>query len=111
MRIILIGQAAFGAQVLERLAQAGEKVVGTFAPIGKRGDPVKEEADKLGIPIYQVTNMKDREVYSNYSKLKPDLGIMAFVADIVPVSIINSPKLGTIQYHPSLLPKHRGGRS
>jgi len=109
MRIILIGQAAFGAQVLERLAQRGDKVVGAFAPVGRRGDPLKEVAGKLNIPIYQITSMKDPEVFHHYSRLNPDLGIMAFVTDIVPVSILGVPKLGTIQYHPSLLPKHRGG--
>ncbi len=109
MRIILIGQAAFGAQVLERLVKAGEEVVGAFSPPGRRGDPVKEVADKLGVPIHQVAAMKNPEVHAQYSQLGPDLGVMAFVTDIVPLRIINCPRLGTIQYHPSLLPKHRGG--
>lgn len=109
MRIILIGQAAFGAQVLEQLAQRGDNIVGAFAPVGKLGDPLKEVADKFNIPIYQVKTMKDPEVYQHYSRLKPDLGVMAFVTDIVPEKILEYPRLGTIQYHPSLLPKHRGG--
>jgi len=53
--------------------------------------------------------MRAPEVYAEYIKLKPDLNVMAFVTDIIPESILNYPRLGTIQYHPSLLPKHRGG--
>lgn len=109
MRIIVIGQAPFGAQVIERLVKNGEEVVGAFTPMGKRGEVVKVAADKLGIPVYQVESMKSPQVYSDYSRLNPDLGVMAFVTDIVPLKIINCSELGTIQYHPSLLPRHRGG--
>jgi len=55
--------------------------------------------------------MRDLEVYARYKKLAPDLGVMAFVTDIVPATIINCPRLGTIQYHPTLLPRHRGASS
>ncbi|MBM4430459.1 MAG: methionyl-tRNA formyltransferase, partial [Chloroflexi bacterium] len=41
--------------------------------------------------------------------LAPELNVLAFVTEILPLQILNYPKLGTIQYHPSLLPKHRGG--
>jgi methionyl-tRNA formyltransferase len=52
--------------------------------------------------------MRDPGVYDKFVELAPDLGVMAFVTDIVPESILNRPRMGTIQYHPSLLPKHRG---
>lgn len=111
MRITLIGQAAFGERVLQRLAEQGEKVVGVFAPpdAPARQEPVAEAAKKLGIPLFQPRRMRDPEVYGAFVKLAPDLGLMAFVTDIVPENILTLPKLGTIQYHPSLLPKHRGG--
>jgi len=53
--------------------------------------------------------MRVPEVYEEYTRLKPDLNVMAFVTSILPDSILNYPSMGTIQYHPSLLPKHRGG--
>jgi len=109
MRIVLIGQAAFGVEVLERFARRGEEIVGVFCPLGKAGDLVREAAVKLGIPAHQTPTMKSSQVYSAYSRLNPDLGVMAFVTDIVPGRILKHPKSGTIQYHPSLLPKHRGG--
>ena len=111
MRIIIIGQAAFGKEVLQALSKKGEEVVGayTLPDIPGRTNPLKELAVQLGIPTFQPKEMQAPEVYAEYTNLKPDLNVMAFVTDIIPESILNYPKLGTIQYHPSLLPKHRGG--
>ena len=111
MRIIIIGQAAFGKEVLQALSKKGEEVVGayTLPDIPGRTNPLKELAVQLGIPTFQAKEMQAPEVYAEYTKLNPDLNVMAFVTDIIPESILTYPKLGTIQYHPSLLPKHRGG--
>jgi len=111
MRIIIIGQAAFGEKVLQALSKKGEEVVGVYTTpdIPGRTNPLKELAVQLGIPTFQPKEMRAPEVYAEYIRLNPDLNIMAFVTDIIPESILNHPKLGTIQYHPSLLPKHRGG--
>jgi methionyl-tRNA formyltransferase len=111
MRIVLIGRAAFGAMVLQALVDRGEEVVGIYAPpdVPGRGEPLKVLAKKLELPLFQPKRMRDPGVYEEFAQLAPDLGVMAFVTDIVPERILKSPKLGTIQYHPSLLPKHRGG--
>jgi len=52
--------------------------------------------------------MRDPQVFEDYKTFQVDLNVMAFVTDIVPLPILNHPRLGTIQYHPSLLPRHRG---
>ncbi|MFH1639697.1 MAG: methionyl-tRNA formyltransferase [Chloroflexota bacterium] len=111
MRIVLIGQAAFAEKVLEELQKSGEEVVGvyTIPDAPGRANSLKEMAVKMGIPVFQPPRLRAPEVYPEYLKLNPDLNVMAFVTDIVPESILNAPKMGTIQYHPSLLPKHRGG--
>jgi len=111
MRIVLIGQAAFGEKVLEALAKRGEEVVGIYTSLDVPGkaNPFKELALQLKIPVFQPEKIRAPEVYDEYIKLKPELNVMAFVTDIVPESILNHHRLGTIQYHPSLLPKHRGG--
>jgi methionyl-tRNA formyltransferase len=114
MRIVLIGQAAFGQKVLEALLNKGEQVAAVYAPPDKPGskiDPLKESAQQHGIPVFQPLRMRDPGVYEKFVELAPDLGVMAFVTDIVPESILNIPRLGTIQYHPSLLPRHRGRSS
>ena len=111
MRIVCIGQAAFGEKVLQKLTERGEEVVAVYTPqdiVGKR-NPLKELAIQINIPVFQPRSMLVPEIYKEYTRLKPDLNVMAFVTSILPDSILNYPKMGTIQYHPSLLPKHRGG--
>ena len=111
MRIVIIGQAAFGEKVTQTLLKKGEEIVGIYTPpdIPGRTNPLKELAVQLGRPIFQPKEMRVPGVYAEYTRLKPDLNVMAYVTDIIPESILTYPKLGTIQYHPSLLPKHRGG--
>jgi methionyl-tRNA formyltransferase len=111
MRIVCIGQAAFGEKVLQKLTEKGEEVVAVYTPqdIAGKGNPLKELAIQIGIPVFQPRSMRVSEIYEEYTRLKPDLNVMAFVTSILPDSILNYPKMGTIQYHPSLLPKHRGG--
>jgi len=113
MKIVLIGRAAFGERVFQRLIQSGEEIVGVFTPpdISGRADSLKEQVQKSGIPLFQPPRMRAPEVYPEYIKLNPDLNVMAFVTDIIPEKILKFPKLGTIQYHPSLLPRHRGASS
>jgi len=111
MRIVLIGQAAFGEKALQALTEKRKEIVGVYTSpdIPGKANPLKELAIKLGIPTFQPERMRAPDVYAEYIKLNPDLNIMAFVTDILTESILSYPKLGTIQYHPSLLPKHRGG--
>jgi methionyl-tRNA formyltransferase len=108
MRIIIVGQGPFGEKVLEALIQKGEDVVGTFSPPDKRGESIKALAEKSGVPFFCPGLMKDAQVYDDYVKLKPELAILAFVTDIIPEKLLTVPSLGTICYHPSLLPRHRG---
>jgi methionyl-tRNA formyltransferase len=113
MKIVLIGQAAFGERVFRTLVQGGEEIVGVYLPPDIPGKPntFKELVRQAGIPCFQPQRTRDPNVYPEYIKLKPELNVMAFVTDIIPEKILNYPRLGTIQYHPSLLPKHRGGSS
>ncbi len=108
MRIILCGQGPFGEKSLDTLIRQGEDVVGVFCPKDKRGDVVKDLAEKSDIALFQPDHMKDAEVRLTFLDLRPDLVILAFVTDIIPNSLIEIPSIGTICYHPSLLPKHRG---
>jgi methionyl-tRNA formyltransferase len=114
MRIVLIGQSDFGKAVLEALVKSGETVVAAFCPPEKPGepaDPVREASTAAGIPCLQFKRMRSPEAIQAFRSLESDLAVMAFVTDIVPMEVINAPRLGTVQYHPSLLPKHRGPSS
>ncbi len=109
MRIVLIGQQAFAVAVLKKLIDSGENVIAVYTPPDKSGEAVKEAASGFGISVLRPARMRDPHVMADYTKLGADLAVMAFVTDIVPMAVLRSPKLGTIEYHPSLLPKHRGG--
>ena len=108
MRIIVIGQGPFGEKVLDALIQKGEEVVGVFCPPDKRGEAMGELAERSGIFLLRPNQMKDPQVYDGYVRLRPDLSLLAFVTDIIPERLLSIPSLGTICYHPSLLPRHRG---
>ena len=108
MKIIVCGQGPFGEKVLEALIQKGEDIVGVFCPKDKRGNAIKALAETSGISLFQPDHMKDAGVHQTFLELRPDLVILAFVTDIIPDSLIEIPSIGTICYHPSLLPKHRG---
>lgn len=114
MRIALIGQSDFGKDVLDALIKDQKDIVGVFCPPDEKErdfDPIKKSAQSNEIDVYQFARLRDPEAIQTFSSLKVDLCVMAFVTDIVPMEIINSPNLGTIQYHPSLLPLHRGPSS
>ncbi len=113
MRLIVHGQQAFGQAVFERLIQQNENVVAVYcAPDkGDRPDPLKQSAIDAGISVYQPTSYKQPEVAETMGKLNADLCLMAYVTLFVPSAVLNTPKLGSIQFHPSLLPDHKGPSS
>jgi methionyl-tRNA formyltransferase len=108
MRIVIVGQGPFGEKVLEALIQRGEDVIGVFCPPDKRGEAMKELAEGSGIPLFRPNQMRDPQVYDDFVKLRPSLSTLAFVTDIIPERLLRVPSQGTICYHPSLLPRHRG---
>jgi methionyl-tRNA formyltransferase len=117
MRIVVHGQQAFGKAVLEALLGRKEKIVGVYcAPdkpnLGKGGiDPMKEYAQSQGLTVTQPKSWKDPATWEQLKSLNADLCVMAYVTLFVPSQALNTPRLGTIQYHPSLLPMHRGPSS
>jgi len=114
MRIVVHGQDAFGKAVLEKLIERGENVVAVFcAPdkAGKAEDPLKVFAREKKLPVHQPASWKTPEALELMRSYNPDLCVMAYVLLFVPQPVLDAPKLGTIQYHPSLLPLHRGPSS
>jgi methionyl-tRNA formyltransferase len=110
MRIALIGQAAFAEKVLQELHSRGEEIVHVYAPpdAGGRPDPLKTKALELALPLSQPASFKGQAVCDQFKSLDADLAILAFVTLIVPERILYAPKLKSICFHPSLLPRHRG---
>ncbi len=114
MRIVVHGQEAFGKAVLEKLLERGENVIAVFCAPDKEGrprDPLAVFAEEKGLPVHQPKSWKTPEALELMRSFEPDLCVMAYVTLFVPQPVIDAPKLGTIQYHPSLLPLHRGPSS
>jgi len=114
MRIVVHGQQAFGKSVLEALLARNENVIAVYcAPekAGQRPDPLHEAALAHNLPVYQPKSYRQQEVQRAFAALNADLCVMAYVTLYVPEEVLNAPTYGTIQYHPSLLPKHRGPSS
>jgi methionyl-tRNA formyltransferase len=112
MRIVLIGQAAFAQQVLDGLLERGHDVAAVYCPpdaAGGRPDPLKSRALEVGIPVRQHRSLKGDAVRREFAELGADLGVLAYVTQIVPPAVFDAPRLGSICFHPSLLPRYRGG--
>jgi methionyl-tRNA formyltransferase len=114
MKIAIIGQQDFGKSVLEAFLARGDEVAGVFCAPEKEGakvDPLRAAAQEKGLKIFQFPSLRNKEALDAMRALNADIGIMAFVLQFAPQEFVNIPKKGTIQYHPSLLPKYRGPSS
>ena len=110
-----MGQQAFGKEALAKILDAGtDEVVAVYCAPDKEGkplDPLKAFALEKGVPVYQPANFKDEEVLAQIRAHDADLMVMAYVIIFVPEAARDIPKHGSICFHPSLLPLHRGPSS
>jgi len=112
MRLIVMGQQAFGKSALEAILEKGEdEVVAVYCAPDKEGkpiDPVKEFALEKGLPVYQPANFKDADALDEMRALKADLCVMAYVIIFVPEEARDIPTHGSICFHPSLFCQNIG---
>ena len=114
MRLAIVGQQAFGKSVLEAFLARGTTVAGVFCAPEMRGDkpdPLAVAAEERGVPVFRLPSLKDEHASRLLKSLNADLGVMAYVLKFAPQTFVAIPKHGTIQYHPSLLPRYRGPSS
>ncbi len=114
MRIVIHGQQAFGRAVLERLIEREEDIVAVCTAPDKEGrplDPLKELALEHDLSVHQPESWKTPEALTLMQSFDADICIMAYVLLLVPQPVLDAPRLGSFQYHPSLLPMHRGPSS
>jgi methionyl-tRNA formyltransferase len=111
VRILLVGQAAFAEQVLLGLGAAGHSVAGVVCPPDRGGkvDPVKAAALGRNVPVHQFASLKSAEAGAVFAGAAADLAVLAYVTQIVPEPLLRLPRLTAICFHPSLLPRYRGG--
>ena len=116
-KIIFMGTPAFSAPILRMLVEEGYEVVSVVTqpdrPVGRKkvmtATPVKEEAMRLGLPVYQPEKLKNPEELQHVLELEADLIVTAAFGQILPSELLEAPKLGAINVHASLLPAYRGG--
>jgi methionyl-tRNA formyltransferase len=116
MKIVYMGTPDFAVPPLTALLEAGYQVAGVVTQPDKpkgRGKtmmptPVKEEAMKYGLPIYQPKKVRDLEFMEILKEIAPDLIVVAAFGQIIPKAILELPEFGCINIHASLLPKYRG---
>jgi methionyl-tRNA formyltransferase len=115
LRIAIFGQALFGREVSERLADAGHEVVAVYAPPeSSRPDPLAELADQRGWQLFRYERFQRKgsaipKIVDEYRSLGAELNVMPFTTAILPEPIANHPIHGSLCFHPSILPEYRGG--
>ena len=115
MRIVFMGTPEFAVPSLNALCENGYEVVGVFTqpdrPKGRGNkviaSPVKQVAVEKGIPVFQPQRIR-KDGVEDLKSLSPDLCVTAAFGQILSQEILDIPRLGTINVHASLLPKHRG---
>jgi len=114
MRIVIVGQQAFGKAVMEAFLNRGDEVAGVFAAPekpGARPDPLVAAAEERKLKVFRFPKYSEPEAQEALKALNADLGVMAYVLLFAPPAFCAIPKHGMIQFHPSLLPLHRGPAS
>jgi len=115
LRIIFLGTPQFAVASLEKLIEAGAKIVAVVTapdkPAGRgmhlQPSAVKTCALKYEIPVLQPTNLKDDSFLNNLKSFNADLQVV-IAFRMLPEKVWNMPPLGTINLHASLLPNYRG---
>ncbi len=112
MRVAIIGQQDFGKATMEAFLKRGDEVAAVFcAPEKGRPDPLRVAAQAHGLTVHQFPKLTDPEALEAMKAANVQIGVMAFVTQFVPQALCDIPPFGTIQFHPSLLPLHRGASS
>ena len=114
MRIAIVGQKDFGKAAMEAFVERGHVVAGVFCAPEKPGeapDTLRLAAEHLKIPVHALPSLRVEEARQALQALDVDIAVLAFVLQFVPQDFATIPRHGTIQFHPSLLPRYRGPSS
>lgn len=118
LRVALIGQSLFAAEVFKLLQKDGHEVVGVFTILdqGNREDPLATIASQNGKPVYKYKTWRQKgkiipEILEQYKSVNADINVLPFCSQFIPMEVITYPKYESICYHPSILPRHRGASS
>ncbi|VVC93053.1 unnamed protein product [Leptidea sinapis] len=118
LRVAIIGQSTFAAEVFKLLRRDGHQVVGVFTVLdkGNREDPLATIASQNAVPVfkYKTWRVKGKvipEILEEYKSVNAELNVLPFCTQFIPMEVILYPQFQSICYHPSILPRHRGASS
>jgi len=115
MRIAIFGQAQFGKDVVARLADAGHEIVAAYVPPDRgRPDPLAADAESRGIPLRRPARFRRAgaaipELVEEYRRFRAELNVLPYTTVIIPPEILDAAPKASLCFHPSLLPRFRGG--
>src|SRR3954454_10291790 len=114
MRVVIVGQQAFGKAVLEAFVGRGDTRAGGCAapqtPASPPG-PLVAASEERKFPVYRIPKSSAPEALEALKSCNADIGVMAYVLLFAPPEFCAIPKHGMIQFHPSVLPLSRGPAS
>ncbi|XP_076684672.1 cytosolic 10-formyltetrahydrofolate dehydrogenase [Andrena cerasifolii] len=115
LKVAIIGQSPFAAEVYKLLRQNGHQITGVFTipDKGNREDPLALTAKADNTPVFKIKSWRSKgvtlpEILELYKGIEVDLNVLPFCSQFIPMEVINHPRHRSICYHPSLLPRHRG---
>lgn len=115
LKVAIIGQSNFAAEVYKLLKLNGHQITGVFTipDKGNREDPLAITAKIDNTPVFKIKSWRSKgvtlpEVLQLYKGIEVDLNVLPFCSQFIPMEVINHPRHRSICYHPSLLPRHRG---
>ncbi|KAL4711899.1 hypothetical protein ACJJTC_006068 [Scirpophaga incertulas] len=118
LRVAIIGQSTFAAEVFKLLVKDGHVIAGVFTVLdkGNREDPLATIAATNGVPVYKYKTWRIKgqvipEILEQYKSVDADINVLPFCTQFIPMEVITYPKYESICYHPSILPRHRGASS
>lgn len=115
LKVAVIGQSQFGLEVYKNLRLKGHEIVGVFTVPDIKGKPdvLAVGAEQDGVQVFKFPRWRTKgepipDVVDAYKACGAELNVLPFCSQFIPMNVIDFPKHGSIIYHPSLLPRHRG---
>jgi methionyl-tRNA formyltransferase len=116
MRIVYMGTPEFSVPPLEYLLKSEYQVIAVYTqpdrPTGRgrslEQSPVKKVALEHNVEVFQPVRLRNTDEVERLAGLKPDLILVAAFGQILPRSVLDIPRFGCLNIHPSLLPRFRG---
>lgn len=115
LRVVFFGTGTFAEPVFRAIGESSHQLTGLVTQPDRTGEghhrhinPLKAWAEERGVPVLQPVSIKSSEALADFAQLPCDLAVVAAYGQLLPRAVLETPRLGCINVHASLLPKYRG---